>query len=38
MVVKENRLLGIIAMKDILGFLSTKADIEGYGALDHLRL
>ena len=38
MVVKENRLLGIIALKDLLGFLSTKIDIEGYGALDHSRL
>jgi Zn-dependent protease/CBS domain-containing protein len=29
MVVKGNRLLGIIALKDLLGFLSTKIDIEG---------
>ena len=32
MVVKENHLLGIISLKDLLGFLSTKLDIEGYRA------
>jgi Zn-dependent protease len=38
MVAKENRLLGIISLKDLLGFLSAKLNIEGYGALDHSRL
>jgi len=38
MVVKENRLLGIIATRDLLGFLSAKIDIEGYRAPDRSRL
>lgn len=33
MVVKENRLLGIIAIKDLLAFFSTKLEIEGSNAL-----
>jgi len=31
MVVENNNLIGIIALKDILGFLSTKMDLENYG-------
>ncbi len=34
MVVRGDRLLGIISMKDLLAFLSAKLDIEGYRALD----
>lgn len=30
MVVEDNNLVGIIALKDILGFLSTKLDLENY--------
>lgn len=37
MVVKENRLLGIISVKDLLAFFSTKLDIEGSNALGHRR-
>jgi Zn-dependent protease/CBS domain-containing protein len=33
MVVKGNHLLGIISLKDLLGFLSTKLDIEGHKGL-----
>jgi len=29
-----NRLLGVISLKDLLGFLSTKMEIEGYGNLN----
>ena len=35
MVVKGNRLVGIISLKDLLGFLSTKLSLEGRDALDH---
>jgi Zn-dependent protease/predicted transcriptional regulator len=38
MIVKGNRLLGIISLKDLLGFFSTKLNLEGYGPLDHPRL
>jgi len=31
MVVEQDRLLGIISVKDLLGFLSAKLDMEGYG-------
>jgi predicted transcriptional regulator len=31
MVVENNNLVGIIALKDILGFLSAKMDLESYG-------
>jgi Zn-dependent protease/CBS domain-containing protein len=34
MVVKGNRLLGIVSLRDLLGFLSTKLDIEGYGPME----
>ncbi len=38
MVAKENRLLGIISLRDLLGFLSTKIHLEGNGPLNHSRL
>lgn len=31
MVVRDNHLLGIISLRDLVSFLSTKLDIEGYG-------
>lgn len=34
MVVQGNHLLGIISLKDLLGFLSSKIEIEGYGPSD----
>jgi Zn-dependent protease/CBS domain-containing protein len=34
MVVRDNHLLGIIALKDLLKFLSTKLEVEGGGVLD----
>jgi Zn-dependent protease/CBS domain-containing protein len=37
MVVKENRLIGIISLKDLLGFLSTKLNLEGHGTADRSR-
>ena len=38
MVVKENHLMGMISLKDLLGFLSTKLNLEGHGdASDHSR-
>jgi len=38
MVVKENRLVGILSLKDLLGFLSTKLSLEGHDGLNHPRL
>lgn len=36
MVVEQDRLLGIISVKDLLGFLSAKLDMEGYGSNNRL--
>jgi CBS domain-containing protein len=37
MVVKENRLVGIISLRDLLGFFTTKLNLEGRNALDAQR-